>query len=54
MHRMLALLGLGALALHASTLVLDSTVKLTPLALLVPGLSPYRPLAVGLVCSPPS
>ena len=29
------------------TLVLDTTVKITPLALLVPGLSPYRPLPVG-------
>ncbi len=47
-HRTLALLGIGALALHAVTLVLDSTVKITPLALLVPGLSPYRPLATGL------
>jgi sulfoxide reductase heme-binding subunit YedZ len=48
LHRFLALLGLGAVALHGVTLLLDSTVRLTPLALLVPGLSPYRPLATGI------
>jgi sulfoxide reductase heme-binding subunit YedZ len=48
LHRFLALLGLGALAIHASTLVLDSTVKITPAALLVPGLAPYRPLWTAL------
>jgi sulfoxide reductase heme-binding subunit YedZ len=47
-HRFLTTLALGALALHGITLVLDTTVKITPLALLVPGLSPYRPLATGL------
>jgi sulfoxide reductase heme-binding subunit YedZ len=47
-HRFLTTLALGALAIHAVTLVLDTTVRITPLALLVPGLSPYRPLATGL------
>jgi predicted ferric reductase len=47
-HKSLALTGLGALALHGVSLVLDSTVKVTPLALLVPGLVAYRPLAVAL------
>ncbi len=47
-HRTLALLGLGALVLHGVTLVLDSTVRITPLALLVPGLAPYRPFWTGL------
>jgi hypothetical protein len=47
-HRFLALLGLGAIALHGGTLLLDSTVHLTPAALLVPGASPYRPLPVGI------
>ena len=47
-HRFLALLGLGAIAVHGTSLVLDSTVRITPLALLVPGLAPYRPLATGL------
>jgi DMSO/TMAO reductase YedYZ heme-binding membrane subunit len=47
-HRFLALLGLGAIALHGLTLLFDRTVRLTPAALLVPGASPYRPLAVGI------
>jgi methionine sulfoxide reductase heme-binding subunit len=47
-HRFLTTLTLGALAIHALTLVLDTTVRITPLALLVPGLSPYRPLPTGL------
>ena len=46
-HRFLALTGLGMLGLHAAALVLDSTVRITPAALLVPGLSPYRPAAVA-------
>jgi methionine sulfoxide reductase heme-binding subunit len=47
-HRTLALTGLGALALHGVALVLDATVKVTPLALVVPGLVGYRPLAVAI------
>jgi sulfoxide reductase heme-binding subunit YedZ len=47
-HRFLALLALGAVALHGAALTLDSTVRIRPLALLVPGLSPYRPLATGV------
>jgi sulfoxide reductase heme-binding subunit YedZ len=47
-HRTLALTGLGALALHGASLVLDATVKVTPTALLVPGLVAYRPLAVAV------
>lgn len=47
-HRTLALTGLGALVLHAVSLVLDSTVKVSPAALLVPGLVSYRPVAVAL------
>jgi len=46
-HRTLAVTGLGALALHGVALVLDSTVKVSPLALLVPGLVSYRPTAVA-------
>ena len=46
-HRFLAMLGLGAVALHGVALVLDSTVRITPLALLVPGLVAYRPAAVA-------
>jgi DMSO/TMAO reductase YedYZ heme-binding membrane subunit len=47
-HRFLALLGLGAIGLHGVTLLLDSTIHLTPAALLVPGASPYRPVPVGI------
>jgi methionine sulfoxide reductase heme-binding subunit len=47
-HRFLALLGLGALAVHGVALVLDSTVHISLAALFVPGLAPYRPLATGL------
>lgn len=47
-HRFLSILGLGALALHGTTLVLDKAVTIPIIALLVPGASPYRPLAVGV------
>jgi sulfoxide reductase heme-binding subunit YedZ len=46
-HRLLALLGLGMLALHGGTLVLDRTVHISAAALLVPGASAYRPAAVA-------
>jgi methionine sulfoxide reductase heme-binding subunit len=48
LHRTLALLSLGALALHGLALVLDGTVEIGLGALLVPGLAPYRPLWTGL------
>lgn len=53
LHRFLALLGLGAIALHGLALVLDSTVKISPAALVVPGLAPYRPLwtALGILAA---
>lgn len=47
-HKTLALSGIGALALHATSLVLDSTVKVSLAALVVPGLVAYRPLGVAL------
>ena len=47
-HRFLALLGLAALALHGTALVLDRTVDVSLAALVVPGLLPYRPLATAL------
>jgi sulfoxide reductase heme-binding subunit YedZ len=52
-HRTLALTSLGAIALHGSSLVLDTTVKVSPLALVVPGLISYRPLAtaIGVLCA---
>jgi sulfoxide reductase heme-binding subunit YedZ len=48
LHRFLVLLGLGAVAIHGITLVLDSTIRITPAALLVPGLVPYRPVWTSL------
>jgi len=47
-HRFLALLGLGAVTAHGLALTLDRTVRMPLAGLLVPGLSPYRPLAVGI------
>jgi methionine sulfoxide reductase heme-binding subunit len=47
-HRFLSLLALGAVAIHAITLVLDQTVHIGFAALLVPGLAGYRPVATGL------
>ena len=47
-HRFLSILGLGALALHGITLVLDEAVAIPIVALFVPGASPYKPLWVGI------
>jgi len=46
-HRALALGGLGALVLHGVALVMDATVRVTPLARLGPGLVDYRTWWVG-------
>jgi DMSO/TMAO reductase YedYZ heme-binding membrane subunit len=46
-HRLLALLGLGMVALHGVALVLDTTVHLSFAALVVPLASAYRPVAVA-------
>jgi sulfoxide reductase heme-binding subunit YedZ len=48
LHRTLALLGLGFVAVHGTALVLDATVRMPPAALLVPGLSRYRPAATAI------
>lgn len=48
LHRFLALLGLGAVSLHGLALVLDTAVSISIADLLVPGFTPYRPLATGL------
>jgi len=48
LHRTFALLALSALAVHATALVLDSTVKIGVEALVVPGIAPYRPVWTGL------
>jgi methionine sulfoxide reductase heme-binding subunit len=47
LHRFIALLALGAVALHGVALVADRTLRMPLTGLLVPGASPYRPLAVA-------
>ena len=47
-HRFLALLGLGALALHGIALTLDTAVPLRWTALFIPGQAAYRPLWTGV------
>lgn len=47
-HRFLALLAIGATAVHGVTLLLDSTIRITMVDLLVPGTLPYRPLWTGI------
>ena len=47
-HRFLTFLALGTLALHGGALTLDGTVHIPVAALVVPGASPYRPVAVAL------
>ena len=47
-HRTLAMLGLGALALHGTALVLDQTVRMPVWALVVPFTSAYRPVATTI------
>jgi sulfoxide reductase heme-binding subunit YedZ len=48
LHKFLSLLALGAIALHGIVLTLDATVRMPLAALVLPGLSPYRPLATGV------
>lgn len=48
LHRFVALLALGAVAVHGGTLMLDRTVHMPLAGLLVPGASPYRPAAVAV------
>jgi methionine sulfoxide reductase heme-binding subunit len=48
LHRHLSLLALLAIAAHGALLVMDATVDISPLALVVPGLVPYRPLWTGV------
>lgn len=47
-HRFLALLGLGMLAMHGVTLALDRTLHMPLAGLFLPGASPYRPAAVAV------
>lgn len=46
-HKTLALLAVAATAAHGLLLLLDRAVRIPLEALVVPGLSPYRPLWVG-------
>ncbi len=48
LHRFVAFLGLGMVALHGVALVLDSTVHITVLGLVIPGLVSYRPVATAI------
>jgi methionine sulfoxide reductase heme-binding subunit len=48
LHRVLALLGLAALGVHGTALLLDKTVRMPLAGLFVPGASPYRPVAVAV------
>ena len=48
LHRFLSLLALGAVALHAAALTLDSVAPVSLRALLVPGTATYRPLWTGV------
>jgi methionine sulfoxide reductase heme-binding subunit len=48
LHRTLALTTIGALIGHAAALVADTTVKVSPLGVVVPGLVGYRPVATAL------
>lgn len=53
LHRFVAVLSLGALAVHGTALVLDDAVDIGVLDLLVPGIAPYRPLgtAAGVIAA---
>jgi methionine sulfoxide reductase heme-binding subunit len=48
LHRHLSFLALLATGAHGLFLLLDATVDISPLALVVPGLVPYRPLWTGV------
>ena len=48
LHRHLSLLSLLMIAAHGVALVLDNAVDISPLALVVPGLVPYRPVWTGV------
>ena len=48
LHRHLSLLALGAIAIHGGSLLFDRTVDIEPIALVVPGLIPYRPVWTGI------
>lgn len=47
LHRFVALMALGAVGLHGVALLLDTTIRITPLDLVVPGRLAYRPVWTG-------
>lgn len=47
-HRFVSLMGLAAVAVHGVALFLDETVEISPVAFVVPGIAPYRPLWTGV------
>lgn len=53
LHRFLALLALGAVAVHGLALTLDRTLPISLQSLVVPGSAPYRPIwtATGVVAA---
>lgn len=48
LHRHFSLLALVAIAVHGTSLLFDGTVDVSPAALVVPGLVPYRPVWTGI------
>jgi DMSO/TMAO reductase YedYZ heme-binding membrane subunit len=48
LHRHLSLLALLATGVHGGALLFDATIDIEPVALLVPGLIDYRPVATGV------
>jgi predicted ferric reductase len=47
LHKDLAAFGIAFASVHAALLLLDTSVGFTPLQVLVPGLSPYEPVALA-------
>ena len=48
LHRFLSMLGLGALAVHGLSILLDKAVPIPIQALLIPGIATYKPLWTGI------
>ena len=48
LHRHLSLAALVYIGIHGGSLLFDRTVDVSPLALVVPGLIPYRPVWTGI------
>ena len=48
LHKDLAAFGIAFASVHGALLLLDTSIGFTPLQVLVPGLSPYQPVALAL------